>query len=51
MLLCSLVKKDKMVSCRAPGCADGADKNSNTIAVTIICYYNCITAYSEHWHI
>ena len=48
MLLCSLVKKDKMVSCRAPGCADGADKNSNTIAVTIICYYNCITAYSEH---
>ena len=31
-----LVKKDKMVSCGAPGCTDGADKNSNTITLATI---------------
>ena len=32
------VKKNKMVSCRAPGCANWADKNSNiiTLVTTII---------------
>ena len=33
-----MLKKDKMVSCGARGCTDGADKNSNTITLVRIIY-------------
>ena len=38
LFLCSNLcqKKDKMVSCIAPGCANRADKNSDMTLVTII---------------
>ena len=31
-----MLKKDKMVSCGAPGCTNRADKNSSKMTVTII---------------
>ena len=31
-----MLKKDKMASCRAPGCKNWADKNSNIITLLTI---------------
>ena len=43
-----MLKKDRMVSCGAPGCTNGANKNFNIIN-SIICNNNVIITIS--WHI
>ena len=43
-----MLKKDKMVSCEAPGCTNRADKNSNII--TLVSYNDNVFIIIS-WHI